>query len=117
MALTRTDLKNIKELIFGVVDERFEALVRMIQNDVVAHMATKDDLAGVVARLDSVEARLGGIETRLDSVEPQVSSHSHRLDHIESHLADVAANQRKLIGILAAKRVLTNDEACTFSAG
>lgn len=123
MALTSGDLNRIKELILDalddriaplderfvtldrriatvddritVVDERLEELARMIQNNVIVHMATKDDIARLEVRL---------------------SSHDHRLDHIESHLADVAANQRKLVTILSAKHVLTSGEVSALSS-
>lgn len=125
MALTSGDLNRIKELIievvdkrfavvnerftaiddrFAAVDERFEELARMIQNDVIANMATKDDLAHLATKDD-----IARLEVRL-------SSHDHRLDHIESHLADLAVNQRGLVTILAAKRVLTSGEVSALSS-
>ena len=40
-----------------------DELARMIQEDVVAHMATKDDIAQLNVRLERVEGSLARIET------------------------------------------------------
>ncbi|OGY89899.1 MAG: hypothetical protein A3B30_03170 [Candidatus Komeilibacteria bacterium RIFCSPLOWO2_01_FULL_52_15] len=79
-----------------------EDLALIIQNDVVAHMATKDDIARLEQRLDE---------------------HGRRLDHVEAHLADLRSGfrnlnitQNRLVTTLAGKRILTMDEARGLSA-
>lgn len=120
MALTSVDLNSIQKLISTAVNQRFEELAIMIQNHVIANMATKDDLARMATKDDlakmATKDDLARVEVRLERVEALVSSHDSRLDHIESHLADLAVNQRRLVEILAAKRVLTNGEALALAS-
>lgn len=102
MALTKNDLNNIKAVVKDAVVEGVEDLARMIQHDVVAHMATKEDIVRLEARLDDDDGRFTAVE--------------RRLDRIDSHVADVAANQRQLVSTLAGKRVLTPEETRALTA-
>lgn len=56
----------------------------MIEEDVVANMATKDDLHEVRDRLDVIERRLDQIDRRLDHIEQSIlADYLDRLQAVE----------------------------------
>jgi hypothetical protein len=90
MALTKKDLDNIKVVVKDAVAEGTEELAQMIQRDVVAQMATKQDLAKLE---ESQRLEFNKVHKRLD-------------------VLDVwQASFRDLVKILAEKNVLTSEEA------
>lgn len=93
-----------------------EDLARIIQNDVVSQMATKDDIAQIIQRLDGHDHRLQGVDQRLDGVEQRLDEHGRRLDRIEGHVADIRVTQGHLVTILTSKRILTAEETRGLSS-
>jgi predicted nuclease with TOPRIM domain len=79
MALTNTDLKNIKDLVKVTIDED-ETLVR---KDDIKHLPTKDEF---YEKMDEVVGELKAIREEFPTINHQLSDHEDRIEKIEDKL-------------------------------
>ena len=56
---------------------------------IVAHMATKDDIAGLNSRMDNLETRMGDLETRIDNLKTRMDNLDVRMGGLETRVGDL----------------------------